>query len=105
MVTIHSLVSLLAGNELIKECTTKHVLHRHTIKQTNNTLQKTHTSATLNSNIYPDQPSITASAQLCCNVLCWVKLMKVGTEIKYYNNNNNNLLQLGYNPVVVVLKQ
>ena len=74
-------ISVLGGNELIKQFTTKHILHTH--KQTNYTLHKTHTSATLTSNIFQDQPSITASVQLCYNVLCWVKLMIFRTEIKH----------------------
>jgi hypothetical protein len=68
----------LGGNELIKQLTIKNKTYStQTTKQTNNTTHKTHTSATLTSNIFPDQPSITASVQLCYNVLCWVKLMNV----------------------------
>jgi hypothetical protein len=86
MVRNYILISLLAGNELITEFTTKHILHTHkhthTHKETNNSLCKSHTSANFTSNIFPDQASITSCVQLCHNVLCWVTLMKVRTEIQ-----------------------
>jgi hypothetical protein len=77
------LIILLAGNELIKQFTTKHIVHTHTHKQTNNSQHKSHTSANFTSNVFPHQASITSSVQLCYNVLCWVTLMKVRTEIQH----------------------
>jgi len=81
MVRNYILIILLACNELIKQFTTKHIVHTH--KETNNSPHKSHTSANFTSNIFPHEASITSSVQLCYNVLCWVTLMKVRTEIQH----------------------
>ena len=64
----------------MKEFTTKHMLHRHIKKKKSPFIA--HTSATLTSNIFPDQPSITVSVQMCHNISSCVTLMKVRYEIK-----------------------
>lgn len=75
MVTNYIPISLLAGNELIKQFTTKHILQTH--KEANITPHKTHTSATLTSNTFHHS--------ICTIVSCFVlvTVMKVRTEIKH----------------------
>ena len=61
---------LCAGRQLTYQRIFNKTYSTHTQKQTNNTQFITHTSATLISNIFPDQASITASVQLLqCSVL------------------------------------